>query len=90
MTRRWIKVGKRLPFVSRSWTSTSPLGRYHCCHNIHLLLRPVILINLLLHFLLLPRSLINEESVERMVNQLVFVYYASTGMKTTLLTELGL
>jgi hypothetical protein len=44
---------------------------------------------LLLHLLLLPRPFINE-SVERMVNQLVFVCHASTGMKTTLLTELGL
>jgi hypothetical protein len=85
----WIKVGKRLLSIGRSWTSTSPLGHYHCCHNIHLLLRSIILINLLLHFLLLPRPLINKESVERMVNQLVFVYYASTS-KTTLLTELGL
>jgi hypothetical protein len=92
MTRlwRWIKVRKRLPSVSRSWTSTSLLGYYYCCHNIYLLLRPVILINLLLHFLLLPHPLINEESVERMVNQIVFVCYASTGMKTTFLTELGL
>ncbi|OBT61099.1 hypothetical protein VE03_09868 [Pseudogymnoascus sp. 23342-1-I1] len=35
-------------------------------------------------------EVINEESVERMVNQLVFVCHALTGMKTTLLTELGL
>jgi hypothetical protein len=60
------------------------------------LLRPLVFILtiafvlLLLYLLLLPRPFINEESVERIVNQLVFVYYASTGIKTTLLTELGL
>jgi hypothetical protein len=62
------------------------------------LLRPLVfiltiafvLLLLLLHLLLLPRPFINEESIERMVNQLVFVCQASTGMKTTLLTELGL
>jgi hypothetical protein len=100
MTRfwRWVEVGKRLPSVGRSWTSTSPFGRYHWWHNIHLLLRPLVfiltiafvLLLLQLHLLLLPRPFINEESVERMVNQLVFVCHASTGMKTTLLTELGL
>ena len=100
MTRfwRWVEVGKRLPSVGRSWTSTSPFGRYHWCHNIHLLLRPLVfiltiafvLLLLLLHLLLPPRPFINEESVERMVNQLVFVCHTSTGMKMTLLTELGL
>ena len=97
MTRfwRWVEVGKRLPSVGRSWTSTSPFGRYHWCHNIHLLVRPLVfiltiafaLLLLPLLLLLFPRPPINKESVERMVNQLVFV---STGMKTTLLTELVL
>jgi hypothetical protein len=78
MTRlqRWFEIGKRLPSVGRSWTSTSPLGRDRRCHAIHLLL--------------LLRPFINEESVECMVNQLVFVCHVSTGMKMTLLTELGL
>jgi len=99
MTRfwRWVEVGKRLPSVGRSWTSTSPLGRDRRCHAIHALLRSLVLIPtitfalvLVLHLLLLPRPLIKEESVERRVNQAVFVCYASTGMKTTLLIELGL
>ena len=93
---RWVEIGKRLPSVGRSWTSTSPLGRYCRCYNIHLLLRSLVftltmaLVLLLLHLLLLPLTLINEENVERRVNLFVFVCHASTGMKTTLVTELGL
>lgn len=98
MTRfwRWVEVGKRLPSVGRSWTSTSPFGRYHRCYNIHFLLWPLVFILtmafvlLLLHILLLPRHFINEENVERLVNQLMFVCHASNGMKTTFLTELVL
>jgi hypothetical protein len=45
---------------------------------------------LLLQFFLLPLTLINGKRVECRVSQPVFVCYASTGMKTTLLTELGL
>ena len=97
MIRLWrlFEVGKRWPSVGRSWTSTNPFGRYHWCHNIHLLLRPLVFILtiafvlLRLYLLLLPRPFINKESVERMVNQLVFVCHASTGMKTTHLIELG-
>jgi hypothetical protein len=56
------------------------------------LLRPLVFILTIafVHLLLLPRPFTIEESVERMVNQLVFVCHASTGMKMTLLTELGL
>ncbi|KAH8797035.1 hypothetical protein F5882DRAFT_22823 [Hyaloscypha sp. PMI_1271] len=50
----------------------------------------IVFVLLLLYLLLLPRSFINEESVESMVNQLVFVCHALTGIKTTLFTELGL
>ena len=92
----WVKVRKRLPSISRSWTSTSPLGRDRRCHAIQLLLRSLVLILtiafalLLLHLLLLPRSLIKEESVECRDNQSVFVCYASTSMKITSSTELVL
>jgi hypothetical protein len=50
----------------------------------------IVFVLLLLYLLLLPRPFINEKSVERTVNQLVFVCHASTGIKTTLFTELGL
>jgi len=43
---------------------------------------------LLLHLLLFPRPFINE-SVKRIVNQLVFVCHVLIGMKITLLIELG-
>ena len=85
-----IKVKKRLPSIGRSQTSTSPLGRYYYYYNIYLLLYSIILINLLLYFLLLPCPLINKESVKRIINQLVFIYYASTNIKTTLLIKLSL
>jgi hypothetical protein len=91
---RWFDVGKRLPSVSRSWTSTNPLGYFCRCHNIHFLLRSLVLILtitfalLLLYLLPPPRTPINGESGERRVNQPVFVCYASTGIKTTLLIEL--
>jgi hypothetical protein len=95
-----LEVRKRLPSVSWFWTSTNPSGRFCRCYNIHLLLWSLVFILtiafvlllflLLLHLLLLPRPFINKENVERIVNQLVFVCYASAGIKTTLLTELGL
>jgi hypothetical protein len=52
---------------------TNPFGRDRRCHAIHLLLRSLVLIPtitfaLLLLHLLLPRPLINGESVERRVN----------------------
>jgi hypothetical protein len=93
---RWVEVGKQLPSVGRSWTSTNPLGRDRRYHAIHALLRSLVLIPtitfallLVLHLLLLPRLLIKRESVQHRVNQAMFVCYTSTGIKTTLLIELG-
>jgi hypothetical protein len=52
----------------------------------------IVFVLLLLHPLLLlpPLPLINGIGIACRANQPVFVCYASTGMKTTLLTELGL
>lgn len=100
MTRfwRWVEIGKRLLSVGRSWTSTSPLGRYYWCSNVYRLLWPLIsvltivfvLLLPMLHLLLLPHPFIIEKSFEHMVKQLVFFCNALTRMKMTLLTELDL
>ena len=52
----------------------------------------IIFVLLLLHLLLLlpPLPLINGIGIAREANQPVFVCHALTGMKTILLTELGL
>ena len=44
----------------------------------------------LLYLLLFYRLFINKKSVEDIVNQLIFVYHASTNIKTTFLIKLSL
>jgi len=69
--------------------TTNPFGRYHRCYIIYLLLQSLFLILIIVFVLLvLPLPFINGENVECRANQPVVVCYASTGMKTTLLTEL--
>lgn len=94
MVRGWEAVAAGWPVLDFHY----PFRPLLQCYNIHLLLSPLVFILtiayvlLLLppHLSLLSRPFINEESVERMANELAFVCHASTGIETTLLTELGL